>query len=185
MGAAPPAYAWDWLARHHLVWREVRDRLVAAGPHGGTPSERPAAPVRRPAGDVPDWSRDHPDLVGTVSASDGGTSGSPPRPQRDYRPLDTRTEVIAALRADYPEDVAVREVVDAVVEHVAFLGRLDVPLPMLGVRSAPRGMRWWWERLSGATLGPAPSAVRSSSEPAPMVPLQLRLMDVLAGFGDD
>jgi hypothetical protein len=25
-----------------------------------------------------------------------------------------------------------------------FLGRTDVPFERLGVRTAPRGMRWWW-----------------------------------------
>ncbi|MFP4312602.1 MAG: hypothetical protein ACLFS9_11570 [Nitriliruptoraceae bacterium] len=27
---APPAYAWDWLARQRLVWREARSRLAAS-----------------------------------------------------------------------------------------------------------------------------------------------------------
>jgi hypothetical protein len=33
--AAPPVYAWDWVARQRLLWREVRSRLAAVeGPVG-------------------------------------------------------------------------------------------------------------------------------------------------------
>jgi hypothetical protein len=188
-GAEPPAYAWDWLARHHLVWREVRDRLVSSGP-GTIPAAPGAAPgpavtARRRMSDVPDWSHDHRDLVQKGVDRNDPTPGPPPRPLRDYLPLDTRTEVIAALRNDYPDDGVVRAVVDAVVTEVAFLGRLDVPLHALGVRSAPRGMRWWWSRLSGVTVDDMPSATEIASELAQVAPLQLRLLDVLAGFGDD
>lgn len=28
--AGPPGYAWDWVARQRLVWREVRSRLARA-----------------------------------------------------------------------------------------------------------------------------------------------------------
>jgi hypothetical protein len=33
--ASPPGYAWDWIARQRLVWREARSRLaVRGGPEG-------------------------------------------------------------------------------------------------------------------------------------------------------
>ena len=28
LGARPPAHAWDWFARQHLLWREARQRLA-------------------------------------------------------------------------------------------------------------------------------------------------------------
>jgi hypothetical protein len=176
-GVAPPTYAWDWLARQRLVWQEIRRRLVTDAP-AGRPSRRTP-----PAGDVPDWSRDHPDLAVTVHRDDSGAF-SVPRPRRDYRPLDTRAEVIAVLRADFVDDPAVRRVVESVVAEVAFLGRLDVPLHEHGVHTAPRGMRWWWTRLSGAAGEAARSVEGDPSEPAGTVPLQLRFDDVFAGYGD-
>lgn len=98
--------------------------------------------------------------------------------------LDTRAECIAALRIDYPDDAVVRATVDGVVAEVAFLGRLDVALHELGVRSAPRGMRWWWTHLTGRDADEGRSDLSAGDEhPAP-IPLQLRLVDVLAGYGD-
>jgi hypothetical protein len=194
----PPAHAWDWLARQRFVWREARRRLVAAG-YGQAPTETPtatnAAPAMRQrtdtrAGDVPDWSADHPELL--VS----GTSTTPPSTladdtvtgrdagRRDYAALDTRGECIAALRADYPEDATLRTTVDAVVADLAFLGRLDVPLHELGVRTAPRGMRWWWTHLTGRDADEGRSEPCDGDEHPSSVPLQLRLVDVLAGYGD-
>jgi hypothetical protein len=167
----PPAYAWDWLARQRVVWPEIRRRLAAERP----PPQR----TRRPAGDVPDWSMQHPDVT-TVHPAPSPAGGGP----RDYRALGTRAEVIAALRVDYAVDASTRRIVDAVVGEVSFLGRLDASLPELGVRSAPRGMRWWWSHLTGRPAPAAPSAAGSSSEHPPTVPLQLRLIDVLAGYGD-
>ena len=176
----PPAYAWDWLARQRVVWQEIRRRLVAAT---GTPA--PQRPSGRRTEDVPDWSLDHPDLV-TAPPCPPGTDGSRPQASAtvDYRSLGTRAEVVAALRADYLSDTRVRTVVDAVVGEVAFLGRLDVPLAQLGVRSAPRGMRWWWSHLTGEHGDATRSDAVDVSEPCSPVPLQLRLVDVLAGYGD-
>lgn len=35
VAASPPGYAWDWIARQRLVWREARSRLAASdGPEG-------------------------------------------------------------------------------------------------------------------------------------------------------
>jgi hypothetical protein len=102
-----------------------------------------------------------------------------------------------ALRADYLEDPDVRAVTDEVITAFAFLGRLDVPLARRGVLAPPRGMRWWWdhlggvcgdalkERRTGSTSGSGgPSGVAADSETSAQVPVQLRLVDVLAGYGD-
>jgi len=204
----PPAYAWDWLARQRIAWREIRRRLLAAertaGIAAGTSDAGTGAVGdgdgrSRPVADVPDWSADHPDLLrapltgGTADATAGATA------QHDYGRLGTRAEVIAALRRDYASSADVRATVDAVVVEVAFLGRMDVPLHELGVRSAPRGMRWWWSHVGGdlGRSGPidgdtAAAGGRSGSvggtEPAasnePPLATQLRLLDVLAGYGD-
>lgn len=174
----PPAYAWDWFARQRPVWTEVARRLAA-----------PPAPALGPHPDVPDWS----DLV-TRSEPE-----PPHRSPRGWRTLDTRTEFVAVLRAAYDTDPEVREVTDAVVTELAFLGRLGTPLAERGVLAPPRGMRWWWDHLGGVAgtaptsprdrgEGPrrpaVPSGRRSESETPAQLPVQLRLVDVLAGYGD-
>jgi hypothetical protein len=174
----PPVYAWDWLARQRVVWQEIRRRLIA-----GTESSPPHHRGGRRTADVPDWSLDHPDLVTTPP---GDAEDPEPRESLtvDYRSLGTRAEVVAALREDYPTDAHVRSIVDGVVGEVAFLGRLGIPLSQLGVRSAPRGMRWWWSHLTGEHGDATRSDATDVSEHSPPVPLQLRLVDVLAGYGD-
>ncbi|MFW5933748.1 MAG: hypothetical protein ACOCT8_03350 [Actinomycetota bacterium] len=82
-----------------------------------------------------------------------------------YAPLEDRAEVLALLRADYPRDEVVRGVVDAVVAEYVFLGRTDVPFAALGLRSAPRGLRWWWTALTGEELDRT-SATTSTSQPS-------------------
>jgi len=127
--------------------------------------------------DVPDWAPDvglRPAPVAVAVATMG----------RDYRDLDTRAEVIAALRADYPTDDEVRAVVDAVVRQFAFLDRTETPLDRLGVGSAPRGMRWWWAHLGGTGIDRLPSAPPRRAEREAELPVQLRLVDVQAGYGD-
>jgi hypothetical protein len=186
---APPAHAWDWLARQRLVWHEIRRGLIAAGYGAGHAAEPVAPPTKRPAdgrfGDVPDWSADHPDLrLSSTAAHRASTSTGDGAGKRDYAALDTRAGCIAALRSDYPQDTALRATVDAVVADVAFLGRLDVPLHELGVRSAPRGMRWWWTHLTGRDSDEGRSDPNVGHELAGTVPLQLRLVDILAGYGD-
>jgi len=180
VSAAPPAYAWDWLARQRMVWQEIRRRLIARSLDTASSTD----PIRRPAAaDVPDWAADHPDLA--RSNNDPSPEGSAPAgAPRDYRSLGTRAEVVAALRADYPDHATIRTTVDAVIGEIGFLGRLDVPLAELGVRSAPRGMRWWWSHLTGRAGDAAPSDSVGDSEPATSTPVQLRLLDVLAGYGD-
>lgn len=97
-----------------------------------------------------------------------------------YAALDTKSEVVAALRSDYARDEVVREVVHRVVGEVAFLSRLDVPFAGLGVTNAPRGMRWWWTALTGEELD-APSRAHADTTTAGR---QLTLDDVHEGYGD-
>jgi hypothetical protein len=97
--------------------------------------------------------------------------------------------VIGALRTDYADDPEIRSITDAVVTELAFLGRLDVSLERRGVLAPPRGMRWWWEHLGGVVHAvpdgsPAPSAAGHGSAPTDHVPVQLRLVDILSGYGD-
>ena len=167
----PPGYAWDWLARQRLVWLEAARRL----------SEMSDA-HRGPHPDIPDWS----DLVPsrTPHATGPATGAEPPaRTPRDWSVLDTRADVVTALRADYTTDPAVRRATDGAVTDLAFLGRLDVPLAARGVRSVPRGMRWWWTHLGGAEA-PDSSTAAPVDEPRRALPLQLQLADVLDGYGD-
>jgi hypothetical protein len=94
-----------------------------------------------------------------------------------YRAAETRADVVAMLRSDYPRDEAVRRAVDRVVAEFVFLNRTDVPFADLGVRTAPRGMRWWWTSLTGEEVDrPAPVAERSRQ-------LQLDLGEVHEGIG--
>jgi hypothetical protein len=168
-GTAPPTYAWDWFGRQRLLWREARDRL------GHDHSPPPAARVASPVSDVPDW--DGRRLEGALGAGPGPAQL---HPARDYPALDTRAELVAALRADYPIDARVREIVDAVVAELAFLGRCDGDLAGLGMRTPPRGLRWWWTHLGGSEVATGPSG----SDANETVPVQLRLVDVQAGYGD-
>jgi len=185
----PPLYAWDWFGRQRLAWREARDRLAA------DPAAAADAPTsRRPPPAVPDWAPDVPDAPRAVPGRrTAGASATPVSVRRDYAALDTRPDVVAALRDDYPSDPRVRHVVDGVVAQRAFLDRLDVRLADRGVRAAPRGMRWWWQHLGGvpdATTAPGgrgpstPSATASRDEEGGSIPPQLRLFDVKAGYGD-
>ncbi len=100
-----------------------------------------------------------------------------------YGQVETRSEVVPMLRAEYPRDETVRATVDAVVANLVFLGRTDRPFAELGVRNAPRGMRWWWTALTGEELdGPSRSAAgvaASADEPD-----QLTLDEILRGYGD-
>jgi hypothetical protein len=121
-------------------------------------------------------------------------SATPAAPR--YHAVDTKTEVVAMLRADHPRDEVVRATVDRVVADLAFLGRTDRTFAELGIRAAPRGMRWWWTALTGEDLdGPAPGApLASRPEPAraaeqlalvdlDAVEPQLTLDDVHGGYG--
>ena len=95
-----------------------------------------------------------------LASGAGGTSTR-------YAALEDRSEVISLVRADYPHDDGVRRTVDAVVAEVAFLGRTDRPFAALGVRTAPRGMRWWWTALTGEDLDRPPPRGAPSASPGP------------------
>jgi len=168
-GTAPPAYAWDWFGRQRLLWREVRGRLSAAGRSAPATTPSPAT------SDVPDWAGRR--LDGGRTAASGPTAE---RPERDYAALDTRADLVAALREDYPREVRVRDTVDAVVAELAFLGRCGGELSALGMSTPPRGLRWWWAHLGGWQTSSGPA----SADPDDTVPVQLRLVDVQAGYGD-
>ncbi len=168
-GTAPPTYAWDWFGRQRLLWREVRGHL-------GAP--RPPAPPAKPSPfstDVPDWDGRRLD-----SARGSRSTRTDPRPERDYTALDTRADLVAALREDYPQLARVREVVDEVIVELAFLGRCDGDLSALRMHTPPRGLRWWWSHLGGSDAARGPA----SADPDDTVPVQLRLVDVQAGYGD-
>jgi len=168
-GTAPPAYAWDWFGRQRLLWREVGGRLSAPDL---TAPPSPPSPTRA---DVPDWDGRRLDSERTP------TPGPSPDPRaRDYGALDTRADLVAALREDYPRDRRVRDTVDAVVAELAFLGRCGGELSALGMRTPPRGLRWWWSHLGGSESSSGPA----SADPDDTVPVQLRLVDVQAGYGD-
>lgn len=172
--SSPPGYAWDWLARQRLVWVEAARRLATV-----------SMPAQGPHPDVPDWSSLLSD--GSTAAT---TASGPQEQARDWSTLRTRADVVAALRTEYAVDAAVRTATDGAVTDLAFLGRLDVPLEGRGVRSVPRGMRWWWTHLGGAEpTAAAPDDPDSSArttvvEPRRTLPLQLQLADVMAGYGD-
>lgn len=96
-----------------------------------------------------------------------------------YSHVETRSDVVPLLRADYPHDPVVRDVVDAVIAELVFLGRTDRAFVDLGVPNAPRGMRWWWSALTGEVF--------ESTTPTRMPPNpsgQLTLDEVFEGYGD-
>jgi hypothetical protein len=134
--SGPPAYAWDWVSRQRLVWREVRSRLARAG---------------EPLG-------------------------------RRYSLVSAKPDVMPLLRADYPVDAVVADTVRTVVAEQVFLGRIDRPFASLGITNAPRGLRWWWQELTGEQVGAPPPV--PAGDPAKVEPTQLELEDVLRGYGD-
>ncbi|GGI05166.1 hypothetical protein [Egicoccus halophilus] len=100
-----------------------------------------------------------------------------PATARRYASVETRTDVVPMLRADYPRDPLVRDVVNIVVAELAFLDRIDGRFEDLGLRNPPRGLRWWWSALTGEEPQ-APAAA------PPDPPVQLALDEVLRGYGD-
>jgi hypothetical protein len=112
-----------------------------------------------------------------------------------YGAVETKSDVMALLRADHPRDPDVRRTVDAVVAELVFLGRTDRTFAELGLRTAPRGMRWWWTALTGEDLDGAPASATPTPAPANPPAEQLHLVDpddaaepytlddVLGGYG--
>ncbi len=92
-----------------------------------------------------------------------------------YRAAETKADVLALLRDDYVWNDRVRQTVVAVVAELGFLGRTDVPFERLGLRTAPRGMLWWWTSLTG-------ERVTASTQPAPSAD-QLTLDEIHEGLG--
>ncbi|MFA9429065.1 hypothetical protein [Egicoccus sp. AB-alg2] len=107
-------------------------------------------------------------------------NGEDPAAARRYSAVETRTDVVPMLRADYPRDDTVRGVVHEVVAELAFLGRTDVRFEELGLRNSPRGLRWWWFALTGEE----PDAPHAPASEPPPEPRQLALDEVLRGYGD-
>ncbi|MDP9021727.1 MAG: hypothetical protein M3N57_03315 [Actinomycetota bacterium] len=94
-----------------------------------------------------------------------------------FREADTRGDVVALLRVEYPRDEVVRTTVRRVIAELTFLGRTDVAFESLRVRTPPRGMRWWWTTLTGEDLD---AAVPPPTQP---IATQLSLDEVHQGFG--
>lgn len=101
-----------------------------------------------------------------------------------YVDVDARPDVVSLLRSDYPDEAIVREIVDGVVRELAFLDRTDASFHDLGVRMPPRGMRWWWEHLTGEAVGAPPTAADRRAAADARAQRQLSLEDVLGGYGD-
>lgn len=70
-----------------------------------------------------------------------------------YRMVQDRDDVLAHLRVDYPTDDVVAATVHRRVDADVFLGRADRGLEALGIRNAPRGLRWWWSAVTGRPSG--------------------------------
>lgn len=118
-------------------------------------------------------------------------SGGSPMAGR-YAAVEDRRDVLPLLRADYPHDPDVRRAVDETIAEVAFLGRVNVSFAELGVRTAPRGMRWWWTALTGEPLDGPQAARKAPTEVAEQLELgdlavldpAPALDDVAGGYGD-
>lgn len=66
-----------------------------------------------------------------------------------YTLVEAREDVMERLRVDYPRDALVVEAVHRHVDAQVFLGRADRGFEVLGIRNAPRGLRWWWSAVTG------------------------------------
>lgn len=104
-----------------------------------------------------------------------------------YGLVDDRQDVLDRLKADYPVDESVRRVVHRRIDAAIFLGHAHRGLEGLGIRNAPRGLRWWWAAVTGREV-PAP---RPESSPDARRQLsfdlqdpRVRLDDVHTGWGD-
>jgi hypothetical protein len=100
-----------------------------------------------------------------------------------YAAAETRSEVVPMLRAEYQRNDTVRAAVDAVVTELTFLGRTDRPFTALGVRNAPRGMRWWWTALTGEELDTPRRPGDGVAAGVPPEADQLTLDEILRGYG--
>lgn len=100
---------------------------------------------------------------------------------RRYGLVSAKPDVLPMLRADFASDELVHDVVVDVVRDLVFLGNVDRSFADLGLRNAPRGLRWWWHELTGEEVeAPPPAAAPSASD----LPRQLDLDEVFSGYGD-
>lgn len=112
-----------------------------------------------------------------------------------YQLVDTRSDVVKRLRRDYPVDDVVRTVVHQRIDAEIFLGHAHRGLEGLGIRNAPRGLRWWWATITDTEQPETPTAGSSSAAAATTTARQLALDlsrldpqqaidDVQFGWGD-
>ncbi len=95
-----------------------------------------------------------------------------------YRLVEDRDDVLGNLRVDYPVDDVVAAAVHRRVDADIFLGGADRGLEALGIRNAPRGLRWWWSAITGRPTPTIDLAVASDRD-------QLRLdLDTATTAGD-
>ncbi|MDX1510633.1 MAG: hypothetical protein R3249_04765 [Nitriliruptorales bacterium] len=97
-----------------------------------------------------------------------------------YRTMDARPDVVTMLRRDWDASPAVRTIIEDTVADIAFMGRITEPFASLGLRTAPRGLRWWWTAVSGEPIESVTAALARTLED----PEQLSLGDILGGYGD-
>lgn len=140
---------------------------------GVDPSDRPEPLVRKPPAYAWDWfSRQR--LLWRAARQRLAVGGHDTAAQ--YRDAESRSESLALLREHYPADDVVRDAVNEAISRYVFLDRTDVEFSALGVRTPPRGMRWWWTTITGEELDqPAPSSAPRR--------VQLTLDDVHEGIG--
>ncbi|HEX9766067.1 MAG TPA: hypothetical protein VGA36_04835 [Nitriliruptorales bacterium] len=97
-----------------------------------------------------------------------------------YRQMDARPDVLTMLRRDWATNPAVRTIVEDTVADIAFMGRITEPFEALGLRTAPRGLRWWWTAVSGEPVEAVTAALARNLDD----PEQLSLGEILGGYGD-
>ena len=133
----------------------------------------PSDPPARPPAHAWDWfARQR--LLWRECRSRLAASTSPAA--KRYAQVEDRVDVLPLLRDDYLGDAVVRDVVHQVIGEVVFLGRTDGAFGDLGACNAPRGMRWWWQAITG-------EEAEAPSKPIPPA-RQLELSEILASYGD-
>lgn len=104
-----------------------------------------------------------------------------------YRLVEDRDDVLAALKADYPQDAGVRALVHATIDREVFLGQAQRGLDGLGIRNAPRGLRWWLAAITDTDVPEAPTPsedARRRQLVLDVVEAEAHLDDVRTGWGD-
>lgn len=105
-----------------------------------------------------------------------------------YSLVEDRGDVLERLKADYPDDADVREVVHRRIDQAIFLGHAHRGLEQLGIRNAPRGLRWWWAAVTDTDVpapDPAPSdRARRRQLAIDLQDAQMQLEEVHTGWGD-